>query len=57
MAIFPRGRFDDQYDSACHAIWHMRQAGFLVMAEERKQELIRAETYKRVLQPLYPGSN
>lgn len=53
LAMFPRGRFDDQVDSTTQAIWWLRRHGWLVMAEERKQELVEREKYKRRLLPLY----
>jgi len=53
LAMFPRGRFDDQVDSTTQAIWWMRQHGWLIMNEERRQTLVKAETYKRQLMPLY----
>lgn len=52
-AMFPRGRWKDQVDSTTQAVWWMRKQGMLVMAEERKQELVQQEQYKRQLQPLY----
>lgn len=53
LAIFPRGRFDDQVDSVTQALWWLRKNGFLVMAEERRQSMIQRETYKRRQVPLY----
>jgi len=53
LAIFPRGRFDDQVDSVTQALWWLRKNGFLVMAEEKRQALIQRETYKRRQIPLY----
>lgn len=53
MAIFPRGRYDDQVDSATQALWWMRRNGLLIMAAERKAMLVEQETYKRQQMPLY----
>lgn len=53
-AIFPRGRFDDQVDSMTQAVWWLRKHGFLVMAEERRQNMIQQETFKRQTRALYP---
>lgn len=53
LAIFPRGRYDDQVDSATQALRWMRRNGLLVMAAERKALLIEQETFKRQQAPLY----
>lgn len=53
LAIFPRGRYDDQVDSTTQALWWLRKNGFLVMAEERRQAMVAKEVYKRRMIPLY----
>lgn len=53
MAIFPRGRYDDQVDSTTQALRWMRRNGMLIMASERKALLVEQEKYKRRLMPLY----
>ncbi len=53
LAMFPRGRYDDQVDSTTQALKWLRKSGFLVMAEERKQTMIKKEEFKRKLIPLY----
>lgn len=53
LAIFDRGRYDDQVDSTTQALRWMRRNGLLVMAAERKAMLIEAETFKRRASPLY----
>lgn len=55
MAVFPRGKYDDQVDSTTQALKWMRKKGLLIMAEERKQQMIRDEEYRRAQQPLYPA--
>ena len=53
LAIFPRGRFDDQVDSVTQALWWLRKNGFLIMAEEKRQAMVKREEFKRRLIPLY----
>jgi predicted phage terminase large subunit-like protein len=54
LAMFPRGRFDDQVDSSTQALWFLRKNGFLVMADERRAALVQKEEHKRKLTALYP---
>lgn len=53
MALFPRGRFDDLVDSTTQAVKWLRKNGMLIMAEERRQQLIQDEEYRQRLMPLY----
>jgi hypothetical protein len=53
MALFPRGRFDDMVDSTTQAIKWLRKHGMLVMAEEKRNNLIQQEEYKRRAMPIY----
>lgn len=53
MALFPRGRFDDQVDSTTQALKWLRKNGMLVMAEEKRRDLIQQEEYRQRQMPLY----
>jgi len=53
LAIFPRGRYDDQVDATTQALRWLRRNGLLIMAAERKALLVEQEKFKRRLMPLY----
>src|SRR5688572_32791947 len=46
LAIFPRGRYDDQVDATTQALRWLRRNGLLIMAAERKALLVEQEKFR-----------